>query len=131
MLVGRQEPALAEAAAAVRAAGGQAATCRADVTAADAPDRIVAAALAAFGGIDVLVNAAGVIASGALEATTDEVWDAMMAVNLRAPFRLMRAAAPHLDGAQGRGRQRVERQRPAIVSRRARLLRRARPASIT
>jgi NAD(P)-dependent dehydrogenase (short-subunit alcohol dehydrogenase family) len=96
LLVGRQEPALVDAAAAVRAAGGQAATCRADLTAADAPDRVVAAALGAFGHIDVLVNAAGVIASGALEATTDDIWDTMMAVNLRAPFSLMRAAMPHL-----------------------------------
>ena len=63
--------------------------------------RIVDAAIEAFGRIDVLVNAAGVIASGALEATTDEVWDTMMAVNLRAPFRLMRAAAPHLTASKG------------------------------
>jgi len=101
VLVGRQDAALAEAAAAVRAAGGQASTCSADLTASDAPERIVNAALAAFGHIDVLVNAAGVIASGALEATTDEIWDTMMAVNLRAPFRLMRAAAPHLTARKG------------------------------
>ena len=101
VLVGRQEGALAEAADAVRAAGGQAATCSADLTAADAPERIVNAALAAFGHLDVLVNAAGVIATGALEATTDEIWDTMMAVNLRAPFRLMRAAAPHLTARKG------------------------------
>ena len=101
LLVGRQDAALTEAAAAVRAAGGQAATCRADLTAADAPDRIVAAAIEAFGHIDVLVNAAGVIASGAIDATTDEIWDTMMAVNLRAPFRLMRAAMPHLTARKG------------------------------
>lgn len=101
VLVGRQEAILAEAAAAVRAAGGQAAACSADLTAADAPKRIVNAALAAFGHIDVLVNAAGVIASGTLEATTDDIWDTMMAVNLRAPFRLMRAAAPHLTARKG------------------------------
>ena len=101
VLVGRQKGALAESAAAVRAAGGQAVTCSADLTATDAPERIVNAALTAFGHIDVLVNAAGVIATGALEATTDEIWDTMMAVNLRAPFRLMRAAAPHLTARKG------------------------------
>lgn len=101
VLVGRQETALAEVAGAVRSAGGRAVACRADVTAADAPERIVNSALEAFGHIDVVVNAAGVIASGTLEATTDEVWDAMMAVNLRAPFRLMRAAAPHLTARKG------------------------------
>src|SRR4030095_15142657 len=57
----------------------------------------------AAGVIDVLVNAAGVIATGSLEATTDEVWDRMMAVNARAPFRLMRAALPHLTARQGAG----------------------------
>src|SRR5262249_45631889 len=67
----------------------------------DAPDRIVRAAIDAFGGLDVLVNAAGIIASGALDATTDDMWDTMMAVNLRAPFRLMRAAAPHLAARKG------------------------------
>ena len=101
VLVGRSEALLAEVATAVRDAGGRAVACRADVTASDAPDRIVEAALTSFGHIDVLVNAAGVIATGALEATTDEIWDTMMAVNLRAPFRLMRAAAPHLTARKG------------------------------
>ena len=101
VLVGRKEDVLTDVAGAVRGAGGQTVSCRADVTTADAPERIVKTALDAFGGIDVLVNAAGVIASGTLEATTDEVWDSMMAVNLRAPFRLMRAAAPHLTARKG------------------------------
>jgi NAD(P)-dependent dehydrogenase (short-subunit alcohol dehydrogenase family) len=101
VLVGRKEAVLSEVAGAVRDAGGQTVSCRLDVTTADAPERIVKTALDAFGGIDVLVNAAGVIASGALQATTDDVWDSMMAVNLRAPFRLMRAAAPHLTARKG------------------------------
>jgi len=101
VVVGRKEDVLTQVAGAVRGAGGQTVSCPVDVTAADAPERIVKTALDAFGGIDVLVNAAGVIASGTLEATTDEVWDSMMAVNLRAPFRLMRAAAPHLTARKG------------------------------
>ena len=101
LLVGRQQTELDEASAAVRAAGAQVAVCQADVTTADAPQRIVDAAIQAFGQIDVLVNAAGVIASGTLEQTTDEIWDTMMAVNMRAPFRLMRAAAPHLTARKG------------------------------
>ena len=102
VVVGRNEAALRG-----RMRGGRARRaarpwrCRADVTAADAPGRIIDTAVHAFGGVDVLVNAAGVIASGTLEATTDEVWDAMMAVNARAPFRLMRAAAPHLAARKG------------------------------
>jgi NAD(P)-dependent dehydrogenase (short-subunit alcohol dehydrogenase family) len=101
LVVGRDEQGLAEAATAVRLAGGRPVLCRADVTADDAPDRIVNAAVEAFGGVDVLVNAAGVIASGSLEATTDDIWDRMMAVNARAPFRLMRAALPYLVARQG------------------------------
>lgn len=101
VVVGRNRDALAETQALVTAAGGRSVACAVDVTTPDAPGLIVAAALEAFGGIDVLVNAAGVIASGAMEATTDEAWDAMMAVNVRAPFRLMREAAPHLAARKG------------------------------
>jgi NAD(P)-dependent dehydrogenase (short-subunit alcohol dehydrogenase family) len=100
-LVGRNEGALAEVAEAVQRSGGRAVTCRADVTAAEAPEQIIARTVHELGGLDVLVNAAGVMATGTLEATTDEVWDAMMSVNLRAPFRLMRAAAPHLAARKG------------------------------
>src|SRR5690349_21679093 len=101
VLVGREEAALAEVATAVRLAGGRPVMCRADVTADEAPERIVTTAIDAFGAIDVLVNAAGVIASGALDATSDAVWDTMMGVNARAPFRLMRAALPHLIARKG------------------------------
>ncbi len=61
--------------AAVEAAGGRAVACKVALTSVDAPDRIVGAALLSFGRLDILVNAAGVIASGALAATTDEMWD--------------------------------------------------------
>jgi NAD(P)-dependent dehydrogenase (short-subunit alcohol dehydrogenase family) len=99
--VGRNADALAEVEAAIAQAGAGAAVVQADVTAADAPDRIVAAALDRFGRIDALVNAAGIIASGALEATDDAGWDRMMDINVRAPFRLMRAAASHLAAQKG------------------------------
>ena len=101
LLVGRTESALSEAAVAAGGAPGQVLTCAADITADDAANRIVSTAVGAFGGIDVLVNAAGVIATGTIEATSDEKWDSMMAVNVRAPFRLMRAAVPHLKERKG------------------------------
>jgi len=101
VLVGRNESALQDVDAAVRDSGGRAVACAADVTSAEAPERIVRAALDLGGGIDVLVNAAGIIATGTLEATTDALWDSMIAVNLTAPFRLMRAAAPHLAARKG------------------------------
>ena len=73
----------------------------ADVTVLEAPDAIVRAALDAAGRIDVLVNAAGIISSGSIESTADADWDAMLDINLRAPFRLMRAAAPYLVESRG------------------------------
>jgi NAD(P)-dependent dehydrogenase (short-subunit alcohol dehydrogenase family) len=100
VLVGRDHQNLSSVAAAVAAAGGRAVTCIADITADDGPERIIGAATA-DGGLDVLVNAAGVIATGTIDTTTDQAWDAMMAINLRAPFRLMRAAAPHLAARKG------------------------------
>jgi NAD(P)-dependent dehydrogenase (short-subunit alcohol dehydrogenase family) len=101
LAVGRRANALADVAAAVEKAGGRAATCEADVTAADAPQRIVAAAQAAFGGVTTLVNAAGIIGAGTVESTTDEAWDTMMDINARAPFRLMRAAMAALTASRG------------------------------
>ena len=68
----------------------------ADVSIDDAPARIVAAALAAFGKLDVLYNNAGIGASVLAAEMTDEAWDRIQAVDLRAVFRLTRAAIPHL-----------------------------------
>jgi NAD(P)-dependent dehydrogenase (short-subunit alcohol dehydrogenase family) len=101
VLVGRNEIVLKEVEAVVRAGGGEAAACAVDLTSAASADAVVKAALDAYGQIDVLVNAAGVIASGTLEQTTDAVWDEMIAVNLSAPFRLMRAAASYLRARKG------------------------------
>lgn len=80
---------------------GQALAVAADVTANDAPDAIVRQAADRFGGVDILVNAAGILGTGTTDVTTDEQWDRMMALNLRAPFRLMRAAFPHLKERRG------------------------------
>ena len=99
--VGRKAAALSEVAQQVQAAGGRCVTLEADVTAAGAPAAIVDKALAEFGGLSTLVNAAGIIASGTVENTSDAAWDEMIDINLRAPFRLMRAAAPHLIASKG------------------------------
>jgi NAD(P)-dependent dehydrogenase (short-subunit alcohol dehydrogenase family) len=101
LLVGRNKAALEEAGREIKAPPGQVVTCAVDVTTDEAPEIIVKAAADTWGGIDVLVNAAGVIATGTLESTPDTQWDAMMAINLRAPFRLMREAFPHLKARKG------------------------------
>jgi NAD(P)-dependent dehydrogenase (short-subunit alcohol dehydrogenase family) len=91
VLVSRNESELEDVRGTLTASGATSVVVPADITEAGSPDRIVQASVEAFGGIDVLVNAAGVIATGTLESTTDEAWDQMMGINLRAPFRLMRA----------------------------------------
>jgi NAD(P)-dependent dehydrogenase (short-subunit alcohol dehydrogenase family) len=99
--VGRNQEVLAEVAATIRGAGGRAVAVAADLTSPESAATILEAAVSAFGGVDVLVNAAGIIASGTLEQTTDAMWDEMLALNLTAPFRLMRAAIPYLKARSG------------------------------
>ncbi len=73
----------------------------ADVTDSDAMRRVVEHVRTRFGRIDVLVNAAGHISSGTIENTDLAAWDALMNVNLRAPFRLMQLCTPHLIETKG------------------------------
>jgi len=101
LTVGRDANALAEVAALVQKSGGRAETLAVDVTQANAAEQIVAAAVHHFGGLTTLVNAAGIIGTGSIETTTDDQWDAMMDINSRAPFRLMRAAVPALIQSKG------------------------------
>jgi NAD(P)-dependent dehydrogenase (short-subunit alcohol dehydrogenase family) len=101
LAVGRQPAPLEELTASLADAGRRAVWIEADVTSSEAPARIVGAALDAFGAIDVVVNAAGIIAGGTIETTSDAAWDEMFDINLRAPFRLMRAAMPHLAARRG------------------------------
>lgn len=98
VLVSRDQSALEDVAA---QAGGPTAVVAADVTAPDTPARVVAAAVERFGGIDVLVNAAGIIGTASTDATPDELFDRMFAINVRAPFRLMREAFPQLKARGG------------------------------
>jgi len=101
LAVGRDESALQSVCQEIAAAGGVAHSLSVDVTSADGPARIVAKAIQMFGRIDVLVNAAGIIASGTVAATTDAGWDSMMDVNVRAPFRLIREASAAITAAKG------------------------------
>ena len=81
--------------------GGRAALHLDDLLDPAAGGRIVAAALAAFGRIDGVVNNAAIVARGTLGATTPEFFDQMMAGNARAPFLLIQAAFPHLKASAG------------------------------
>src|SRR6185503_11790115 len=81
--------------------GSEALTIRADLAREDEAERAVQHAVAVFGGIDVLVNAAGHISSGTIENTSLKAWDDMMNVNVRASFVLMQKAAPSLIERRG------------------------------
>ena len=63
----------------------------ADLTEADAGDRLVEAALDTFGGLDIIVNNAGYIWHSAIHNMSDEQWDAMLDIHVSAQFRVLRA----------------------------------------
>ena len=67
-----------------------------DVTAEEAPARLVGTATREFGGLDVLVNNAGIALGKPFEETTDDEFDRIMNVNVRSVFRVTREAVPHL-----------------------------------
>jgi 3-oxoacyl-[acyl-carrier protein] reductase len=86
----------------VKGAGGEAALCVGSVTAPDFPDRFVKTAVDAFGGIDIIVNNAGYTWDNVIQKMTDEQWDAILDVHLRAPFRILRAASEFIREAAKR-----------------------------
>jgi 3-oxoacyl-[acyl-carrier protein] reductase len=98
LLVARSEERLAaareETAGAGAEAGGRAEMLALDVTAADAGERMLATAGERFGALDVLVNNAGAAKWRDLDDVPDEDWRAQYELNVMAPLRAMRAAAP-------------------------------------
>src|SRR5512146_440538 len=77
----------------VQAMGAEAWAVQADLGRPDAPDALMDAVAAHFGTLDVLVNSAAIMWRTPLAEITVEQWDAMFALNLRAPFFCARAAA--------------------------------------
>src|ERR1700744_5840152 len=80
----------------IEAAGGRALTAKADVSDPAAVKRMFDAAETAFGGVDVLVNNAGVMGLATLADSTDELFDRLINVNLKGSFNTMREAAKRL-----------------------------------
>jgi len=97
-LVGRNKTALTQLADTV---GGEAAAIPADVTLEKDCDRIVRDTIARFGRLNILINAAGIIANGTIENTTLQQWDEMFKINVRSVFYLMHLAMPHLIETKG------------------------------
>lgn len=101
VLVGRDREALNVVGEEIKARGAEALMVTADLYAVDAAQKIIAAAVEKFSRLDVLVNAAGIIANGTIENTTLADWDQMMNINVRVIFQLMQAAAPALIQSRG------------------------------
>lgn len=81
----------------IEAAGGNAIAAKADVSDADAVRRMFDAAETAFGGIDVLVNNAGIMKLAKIIDSDDKLFDAHVAVNLKGTFNTLREAAGRLQ----------------------------------
>lgn len=100
-LVDLQAEAAEETAFLVRDAGARAAVVTADLTRPDQIQRMVDDAVAFAGGLDTLINNAGVIDStfvhpAGFETLDEATWDTVMDVNLKAVWLATKAAAPHL-----------------------------------
>src|SRR6266566_1002741 len=98
----RREPGEALAAE-LTAAGAKALFIRADIGEVEQARASVTAAVAGFGRVDSLVNAAGLTSRGTLLDTTPELFDAHIAVNLKAPFFLMQAVVADLVARKAPG----------------------------
>ncbi|MEV0093813.1 SDR family oxidoreductase [Streptomyces sp. NPDC050738] len=85
-----------ETVADIVASGGKAVACVGSVTEDEFAERFVNTAVDSFGGLDIIVNNAGYTWDTVIQKMTDEQWDAILDVHLKAPFRILRAAQPYI-----------------------------------
>tara|TARA_B100000497_G_C7679531_1_gene411007 strand:- start:1528 stop:2364 length:837 start_codon:yes stop_codon:yes gene_type:complete len=78
------------------AMGGKAIACTGSVTEDDFADRFIGTALDTFGGLDIIVNNAGYTWDNVIQKMEDNQWQAILDCHLTAPFRILRAAQPHI-----------------------------------
>jgi NAD(P)-dependent dehydrogenase (short-subunit alcohol dehydrogenase family) len=95
-VIGRHPEPLAATVATIDAAGGEAILVAGDISIPEEATGIVAKVAAQWGGIDVLVNNAGIMDRQTCTEASVEDWDRVMNVNLRAVFVLCKAVIPHM-----------------------------------
>ncbi len=100
-LVDRDRQAVADAAAEIEREGGRCLAVAADVSSSADVARAVERSVSTFGSLDVVVNNAGIHFARAIDEYTDEEWDRILAVNLKGPFHVVRAALPALRQSKG------------------------------
>lgn len=96
MIADREEESCAQLVQEITSNGGQAAFYAGDLRSKDYCESLIQATVETFGGLDILLNNAGIIPRGTIEETSDEMWSLAMDVNLNAVFFLCRAAIPHM-----------------------------------
>ena len=89
------DPAVLKTAATMRDAGGDVDAVVSDLADPDVSGRLIEAVIARFGAIDILVNNAALVVRADAESTDVALWDRVMAINVRAPFLLFKAALPY------------------------------------
>ena len=88
-----------ETVAAIEAMDARAVACSGSVTEAGFAERFIQTAVEEFGGVDIIVNNAGYTWDSVVQKMTDEQWDAILDVHLKAPFKILRAAQPVISAA--------------------------------
>lgn len=101
ILVARRKDRLLEVVNQVHQLGGQAHAIAADLAGNGVPDRVIEEAVARGGGLDALVNNAGLFRTAAVGAINQEHIEELWRINVLAPMLLARAALPHLRGRHG------------------------------
>ncbi|MCP4357125.1 MAG: SDR family oxidoreductase [Chloroflexi bacterium] len=80
----------------IKTAGGEATAVPGSVTNTDFPAQLMQTAVDTYGKINILVNNAGFTWDGMLHKMSDEQWQAVLNIHATAPFRMIRAVAPHM-----------------------------------
>lgn len=100
-LVARRENILKEVQKQIVENGGEAIVVPVNLRKTEQLKSVVEKIVAAYGGIDILVNSAGVIASGTLKNTTVEEWEKMFSLNVNSVFALSQLCVPHIIARKG------------------------------
>jgi NAD(P)-dependent dehydrogenase (short-subunit alcohol dehydrogenase family) len=100
-LVGRRKDKIEAVAREAAPGGGSAIAVAADVSKQAEIEHVLQETVKAFGGINVLVNNAGILHAGTAEQITEAQWDETFSINVRGLWLLSRAVLPHLRKAGG------------------------------